>query len=469
MDKEYEEVKKIQHDPSLDDVEFLEKMSNYLLTTHHILYDAGFRSRTYRNIQHSINDPSYLRIKPLLELTLSKIQQVQQDVAGHISKNTTVLGKGSFGCVVKPALPNRIDGEWVTHENNVSKLFFQSKNAKKGVKNAEAIYEYLKNDGHKMTKQNLSYKGSNLPTNTRRKCNIGSNTVVIATRMPNLGMSVADSLAKRKEFRKIPLRIIFGQFVKLFQQLTKIMDQGYIHGDIRETNVMVNPKTGNFTLIDFDWYMPKRKFFEAYKKSLGFYSNPPESLLFDALERATNGNPLEYTMDSQKVHNYIAYSNNIRIYQPISPHSLYLANFKNLQQLSTIRSPQEYFERVSQTFDSYGLGITLLAFCEHVYPYGQPMGPRFTEQGQDYTDEEAAQIDAHLRKLYDTILYPLVELEMGKRLHAKEAFARMKQLQEDFEVVARGFVSNNLERFAKRTEIIENYKPKGPKTRKRRA
>jgi hypothetical protein len=123
---------------------------------------------------------------------------------------------------------------------------------------------------------------------------------------------------------------------------------------------------------------------------------------------------------------------------------------------------------MSQTFDSYGLGITLLAFCDHVYPYGFPMRERFAEQGQDYTEEEAAQIDAHLRILYETILFPLTDLDMRKRLQAKEAFTKMKQLQEAFEVTTRGFVSNNLERFAKRTEIIENYKPKGPKTRKAR-
>jgi hypothetical protein len=229
---------------------------------------------------------------------------------------------------------------------------------------------------------------------------------------------------------------------------------------------MVNPKTGIFTLIDFDWYMPKQVFFEKYKFSLGFYSNPPESLLYNALDKFTKGKPLEYKMDQQTMYEYVASSNNTRIQQKLSGQAIHAANFQNLQHFSTIRSIQEYFETMSQTFDSYGLGITLLAFCDHVYPYGLPMRERFAEQGQYYTEEEAAQIDALLLQLYKTILYPLTDLEVKKRLQVREAFARMKQLQEAFEVTTRGFVSNNLERFAKRTGIIENYKPKGPKTRK---
>lgn len=469
MEKEYEEVQNIQKDKSLVGVQFYEKMMKYLLTTQEILYDAAFRASALHNLQQVINNPHYAQIKPLLESMIAKIHQVQQDITNHVSKNTEMLGKGSFGCVVKPALPNRIDGKWEMHTNNVSKLYFRKENARKGIQNAETMYEYLKNDGHKMMKQKLTYKGSNMPSNTRRKCEIGSNAVLTSTRMPNLGISVSDALRRYKEFRKIPVRIIFGQFVKLFQQLTMIMDKGYVHGDIRETNVMVNPKTGTFTLIDFDWYMPKQAFFEKYKLNLGFYSNPPESLLYAALDKFTKGKPLEYKMDPQTLYTYVTSSNITRIQQKLSGPSIHAANFQNLQQFSAIRSIQEYFETMSQTFDSYGLGITLLAFCDHVYPYGLPMRERFAEQGQDYTEEEAAQIEAYLLTLYKTILYPLTDLDMRKRLQAKEAFARMKQLQEDFEVVARGFVSNNLERFAKRTEIIENYKPKGPKTRKRRA
>ena len=466
MEQEFAIVDKIHEDKTLDEVEFVEKVVSYLLTTNHILYDAQFRIRTLRNIQSVVNNPTYLRIKPLLIELLQKIQQTSQEVANHIPKSTKVLGKGGYGCVVQPALPNRINGKWINYDNNVSKLYFRKNNAVKGLKNSKMIYKYLKNSGHTMKRQKLTYKGSNLSPTTQKNCNINPTDVLISARMPYLGISIADSFDRYKEFRSIPVGIVFGQMLKLFQQVYAIYEQGYVHGDIREPNIMVNLNNGAFTLIDFDWYMPKNEFFVKYKNSLGFYSNPPETLLYNSIANYIRGEPLEYKENAITIQSYVLNSNKYHLRRGITVESVREANLHNLRQFSTIDTMHDYFDIMFASFDSYGLGFTLLEFCEQVYPYGFQMATRFADQGLYYTAEEQTIVDSYLKKLYETVLFPMTNLIMKKRITIQMAYANMKRLHDDFEADVRGLTSNNLERFAKRTEIIENYKPKGTKTRK---
>lgn len=49
-----------------------------------------------------------------------------------------------------------------------------------------------------------------------------------------------------------------------------------IHGDIRDTNVLLNVYTGTMTIIDFDWFMPQDIFLKEYRKP--FYSFPLDLL-----------------------------------------------------------------------------------------------------------------------------------------------------------------------------------------------
>lgn len=466
MGQEYKEILRIQKENSQDGVASFEKIVTYLLNSRDILYDAKFREDTLNKIQLALRDPSCIRFHDTLLLLWEKIERIEQEIIEHIPQNTEVLGKGGFGCVVKPALPNRKNGAWRTYPNNVSKVYFESNNATKGLQNAKRMYNSLKNEGHKMMKQPLTYKGSNLPSRTRRMCNIQENNIVTSTRMPHLGVSVADSLRQYTRFRKIPVHILFGQFVKLFQQLTTIVDQGYVHGDIRESNVMVNPKTGVFTLIDFDWFMPKHEFFEDYKQNLGFYNNPPESLLYESVLNHLRGEPLHYTIPTQKVNAYVTDNNRLRNISKFTSNALNEANAETIRKFANIRTIQEYFDAIFPSFDSYGMGYTLLIFCEYVYPYKTPMGDKFRDQGVRYTAEEVAVVELYVQQLYETVLFPTTDLRMEKRLNAHTAYTNMKRVHEEFETAMRNLVSNNLERFAKRTEIVENYKPKG--TRKRR-
>ena len=74
-----------------------------------------------------------------------------------IPHNLAYVAKGSYGCVIKPALPNRADNseQWTQYPKYVTKLFFHKNDMKKASKNSKRVYNLLgRNKGHKTHKYN---------------------------------------------------------------------------------------------------------------------------------------------------------------------------------------------------------------------------------------------------------------------------------------------------------------------------
>jgi serine/threonine protein kinase len=107
--------------------------------------------------------------------------------------------------------------------------------------------------------------------------------------MPSLGIDVthldrfdADTRRFRDYLKRVPIITILEQIVKLFEQLNRLISNNHIHGDIRDTNVMLS-KEGKITIIDFDLLEPLNDFLDNYGFNMGFYSNPPETLFYSLL------------------------------------------------------------------------------------------------------------------------------------------------------------------------------------------
>ena len=470
MEAEVVEWKKRAKENEPDDLKYTENLFRYILSTKYILYDANNQKFVLSEATDMLRDPYYSSIHPLLTEVKIKIEQINQDIQEHMPNHMKNLGVGGFGCVVEPALPNRIDSGWTNYPKNVSKLYFRSEDAKQAVKKSESLYKFLKNDGHKMMNQSLTYKGSNISPNLRKKCGFARNSIITATRMPYLGVSIKDLPPVYKQFHRFPVQTIFSQFLKLIQQVDSLNEQGYVHGDIRETNIMANPSTGILTLIDFDWLLQKDIFFPKYSEHLGFYNNPPESLLYENVKYYLRRGELVPNENPQAIHLYVTHNNMFTFRQYtgkiLSSMNVHQANIQNIQQFSKIRTIEEYYDELFPSFDSYGLGCTLLEFCRYVYPYNVSMKDMF---GSQYSEEEVKIVESYIRRLYDTILLPMIDLHMLSRLTIESAYTRMKQLQDDFLTEFRNLVSNNLERFARREEIMETYKPKGSARKTRRA
>jgi hypothetical protein len=358
---------------------------------------------------------------------------------------------GSFGCVVEPALPNEDETGWVEFPTQVSKLFRNKRNymtALNRTRKAQSLMGY--NSGHQLNTYQHDYKTADaIPNTIRRQCTFEEGEPMYVTRMPHLGVSFWDVDTYSTELRQIPIQTILQQIYKLLTQVQSLHVAEYIHGDIRQTNVMIHPKTGVMTLIDFDWLLPADEYLQSYP--LGFYSNPPECLLAKELRTEIDGTtniptqmdqymrklleiPERREMSLRFAHQYsrlllsdVFGVKTLMDWRPYLQDNLqeYQKRNKDLISPSAADANQSFFS----TYDSYGLGFTLYDLLEVLYPGGTEnematnLSTRITMQGRPYTDEGYSRIAAILFRLKVITMY-MGHVLLRKRLTIDEAIER---------------------------------------------
>jgi hypothetical protein len=196
------------------------------------------------------------------------------------------LGAGTYGFVVQPAFPNRTaTGEEVTFPGNVTKVFYNEQEYWDALKKLQLVPGMLgHNEGHRVNTYRRLYTARNITSNVSQKIRDKyagrPHERLRMIRMPALGVDIRGAIKHKKHIlalQQIPITVIVAQVKKLVQQTQAIAANGYIHTDIRDQNVMVDPATGIFTIIDFDWLEPAPVIFKKYP--FGFYNNPPETLM----------------------------------------------------------------------------------------------------------------------------------------------------------------------------------------------
>jgi hypothetical protein len=199
-----------------------------------------------------------------------------------------ILGSGSFGAVVAPALPNvDASGNPIAFgPQMVTKVMFHKRDYDKALQDAADIQAKIPAMAIATTpyryKYNIRDVADGIPGMRRyiTKHQSGYSGAYLV-RMPNLGYSFADiqkDSQLQAQLRQIPVETICRQILKLMRVVKYVGDAGYIHGDIRETNVMCNTLTGDMTIIDFDWLLKKSVYNKTYPSY--FYSHPPEEMYF---------------------------------------------------------------------------------------------------------------------------------------------------------------------------------------------
>lgn len=380
--------------------------------------------------------------------------------------DVSFVAKGAYGCVVKPALPNRAerDRRWTHYPKNVTKLFFTRKNMKKAYNDSKHMYELLgHNKGHKTYKYKHSYNATNIPRHTFEKCKkLKPDAPLYPLRMRNLGYDIWSIPRHYKEFRKIHVGIILDQIVKVMKQIKKLVGRRLIHGDVRETNIMVNPKSGDITLIDFDLLNPVETFFE--KAHLGFYCHPPESLLYNdikpLLESTKAGrtvNAIFETRDlSERIDKYVEHHSEFEFAKPEALNrSVSRAEFlidlkQSLHFYATYidASLSKHFlqtamrETMLPSFDGYGLAFSLLEFLSHVYPpvtrriqkdtYDESLTSRISNGHRPYSSKQIRTIRITLHKLVFEVLEPMVSLRIQDRMMITDALEATRALVKEF-------------------------------------
>ncbi len=205
------------------------------------------------------------------------------------------LGQGSFGYVLDPAVPNRIGATIETYPGNVTKVYRNEATYQNAMRTVEKITNIMGMDeGHRANAYQYPYTiqnlYSNLPKNIQAQYNKNIGTRrrnptnrLYMTRLPNLGVDIINATRNKdiiKQIRNVPILTILQQVKKLVEQTLHMAQMQYIHADIRDRNVMINPTNGTMTIIDFDWLKPAEELYHAYP--FGFYNNPPEMLFLNS-------------------------------------------------------------------------------------------------------------------------------------------------------------------------------------------
>lgn len=301
-------------------------------------------------------------------------------------KKYKILGKGSFGAVFSPALPNLVNGHLTEFPDNVTKVFYEKESYNDALERLASVSRVIGNNvGHRYHTYTRKYKGKNLPTklfnNLKTISNdFSPNTNLYAMRFPNLGVALGDlyKTSTHRQLRSIPVVVILEQMQKLLTQTANLARHRYLHTDIRETNIVANPTTGALTLIDFDWLRPYEYIYDEYPH--GFYNNPPECLAYDTWDMQLTSK-LVTDMFGKQIAKYVEYQYHVfgRVHASRGitggaalTAKVIIAILENTKYLKgTLGSESEeahFMDTVYPTFDNFGLAFSLLDFLETVYP-----------------------------------------------------------------------------------------------------
>lgn len=376
-------------------------------------------------------------------------------------ENYTVIGAGSYGAVIKPALSNTIEGKITSFPGNVTKLFFRERNLNSTMKKIRQLPEIMgENKGHRADRYTRTYKGSNLPesliTQLKEKIHINPTDNLYLMRLPDLGKDATKIKEVETEFRNRNFLHVLSQIRKLIHQTAKLASVGYAHMDIRPPNVMLTPTTGDITIVDFDWLKSYRELFMTYP--FGFYSNPPESLFIEEMENdgvipswiVWNSAQFEKTWNVRGVkYNEDGTLNKKQIVDLVLEANS--ENYRYLQSVDYVHTPDNASLFFLPYIDNYGLAMTLQEILYHIYfsptnikPEEYPihkdaLGRLLKNEDRDYTSKELDTIISTLAALYP-LLDRMSSLRMVNRPTPIEAAAIIDDI---YETAVRGFSSTN--------------------------
>lgn len=358
-----------------------------------------------------------------------------------------VLGCGSYGCTLRPALPNVSPntGEDIEYTGDrVSKVFF-SRNAKTGrpllskeyanaaVERSRRLREYgIENTVEPYTRK---FKGNNIPKvpQLNGKINPENNIGVIRSKYMGFDLSVVYSefVTGNREgplldaIKKLPLLDLLEQGVMpVFDTLQKLRTKKRLHLDIKMENIMILPLTGEMNIIDYDFEDDNEKI-KSFRFGVEQLLNyPPETVLWLSV-RAPEGMSKVYDGIYDRWFDQIRTIDEIFVVdgkytedpdlQPIidnivSPPEY---NYGILQgYLSRVENDAQLRELSIDTFDSYCTAVSLLIFfCVYL------------NLGTNWTTYKP-----YLKPLLEGILIPMMRFDIKGRMPIEAAIPMLKSL-----------------------------------------
>lgn len=355
-------------------------------------------------------------------------------------------GRGAYGIVIQPALPNNTRN----YPNNVTKIFKEKNSYIKALSNAINIASKIPKLKTNIAPYRQKYKIRNLPNNIKRNVinfidyedETKNNSNVHMLRLPNLGISI-DSIDKISEHyhtvRRLPYQKLCQEMYKCMTIVKDIYDSGYIHGDIRETNVLLNLSTSVLSIIDFDWLMPFEDFYIEYP--VFFYSHPPEFLLiYSRPELLSN-----YKLRNPLILLYIEDIHLERLYNILDDKTFDIYNSSDavngIKEFKKMEDIQPFINKVSLNndirdrlfdiakdyIDSYGLGMTFNKLLNNAWYQGVDISYSGTHGiGGTTTEEEFNKFNKIRLFIFNELIKKMTHSDYTKRWKIEEAIEKFE-------------------------------------------
>lgn len=302
----------------------------------------------------------------------------------------SVIGQGSYGRVISPALPNQINGKRVNFPGHVTKLYFTEKTYHNAQASSKRIQDIIgKNERLHMEPYQYPYTAKNLPRNILQGLEStviqANDQPVYMAHTPHLGYSLVQAVHHPRmidRMRSMPIGHFLLEVARMFRQTEAMFQNGMIHGDITINNILYNPNTHIFSIIDYDLMTDTHTFVE---KSLPYrhFTYPPETFLVEA-----KNNPMIVYNDEAQTDHYAHIAFNI--YRPywVSQGIQDEVKFREIL-VKSIQHSQAYLQQqidagiqqgiyqdggqgiemiLSSMIDNYSLSLCILAVMEIIYP-----------------------------------------------------------------------------------------------------
>jgi hypothetical protein len=372
-----------------------------------------------------------------------------------------IIGSGSYGAVVEPALPNVDEhGNPLTFgPDKVTKVMLRHSDYNKTLADATIIGDKIPALASNITPYRRTYTEQNIAAIPNMQNFINdhvSRNGVYMIRMQNLGTNLWDIVRSGPKMAALRSTVspsnMIRQILKVMQIVKAIGSAGYIHADIRETNVMCSA-TGELTIIDFDWMGTPAETQATYP--IYFYCHPPESMFL--LDRVMKVDDYLKSAPGRADYRDILYDNALRymkdnrqdeFWRNIKLHGTTREQFARnivvnmLELYDTAGRPgvgpaaalKRFRKIYYDTADSYGLAVALKDFTEDFFIRQEDTQTRrflrdaLFKEMTHYGSKRRMKIEEAIVMLQDFARVHYPDIELGEEVSFRGEIARLGAL-----------------------------------------
>lgn len=292
-----------------------------------------------------------------------------------------LIDEGGYGKIIKPALPNRNEeGRLIPLPGHITKLFMRKSNYN-SLRNRENVIRSIAGPTAAMNAYAYPYRGQNLSPELQASLGIRRpEKRLYMLHQPDMGYSVGwlctpTGMAKHGEsIIGCSPSTLFSSIQHLLRQTASMAEHGYVHGDIRPRNLLFDPATCRFSLIDFDMFDTYHTFYQEFMTGHGDYFSAPEALLVPEFEAglidAYDTSEIEVDRHQFEQHTSNTYDDYKHYWNQVGIRSIddyteraYAAIRANTESLRrAMRDGRPFETEVVRGLDNHALALTLLEF-----------------------------------------------------------------------------------------------------------